>query len=196
MTIEEICRKYNITNYTVNPDGSIDVYGKVNLSDTGLVEIPILFNRVSGDFDCSYNRLTSLKGSPKWVGGFFDCEKNKLTSLEFSPDYVGGSFGCSNNDLTDLVGSPKEVGGDFFCSSNKRLYNPKGCSEKIGKRLVCSYTPLNSIFDRVDQHFLHAFNFYKVIKDDTVNLKRLRYVMDLYDKQIDLEKIQKYYRIV
>ena len=39
-------------------------------------------------------------------------------------------------------------------------------------------------------------NIYKIIKGDTVNLKRLKYVMDLYDKPIDLEEIQKYYKLV
>ena len=63
-------------------------------------------------------------------------------------------------------------------------------------RFYCNYTPLSSIFNNVDRHFLHAFNFYKIIKEDTVNLKRLKYVMDLYDQPIDLDKIQKYYRLV
>ena len=31
MTIEEICKEYNIEDYTINPDGSIDVYDNVDL---------------------------------------------------------------------------------------------------------------------------------------------------------------------
>jgi hypothetical protein len=116
--------------------------------------------------------------------------------LEFSPEYVGGDFSCRENYLTDLVGSPKEVGGYFGCVDNYDLTNPKGVSEKIGDVFYCTNSKLEYIFNGVDQFFLHAFNFYKVIKDDTVNLKRLKYVMDLYDKPIDLEKIEKYYRIV
>ena len=196
MTIEEICIEYNITNYSINPDGSIDVYGDVDLCNKKLTKLPLTFNKVSGSFECDHNNLTSLKGCPKWVDGFFMCEYNQLTSLEFSPEYVDGDFYCTNNDLIDLVGSPKEVGGYFNCRGNKRLNNPNGCPEKIGKEFRCFNTPLSSIFNKVDQHFLHAFNFYRVIKDDTVNLKRLKYVMDLYDKPIDLEKIEKYYRIV
>ena len=196
MTIDEICREYKIENYTINLDGSIDVDGRVWLSNKGLTELPLTFNKVSGLFGCIDNKLTTLKGSPRWVGGDFTCSNNELNSLEFSPDYVGGDFYCRDNDLTDLVGSPKEVGGRFHCFNNERLNNPKGCSEKIGMFFYCSYTPLSSIFDGVDQFFLHAFNFYKVIKDDTVNLKRLKYVMDLYDKRIDLDKIKEYYRIV
>jgi hypothetical protein len=196
MTTEEICRKYRITNYFINPDGTIDVNGNVKLCDSSMIELPLTFNKVTGYFDCQNNLLTSLKGSPKWVSGYFYCDFNKLTSLEFSPDYVGGSFGCTDNDLSDLVGSPKEVGGYFYCASNQNLLNPKGYSEKIGKRLVCPDTPLGSIFDDVDQFFLHAFNFYKVIKDDTVNLKRLKYVMDLYDLPIRLDKIENHYKII
>ena len=196
MTIYEICRKYYITNYSINPDGSIDVYGDVNLYGGGLIELPLRFNKVSGYFRCSNNYLTTLEGSPKWVGSGFFCGGNRLTSLEFSPEYVADDFSCGYNDLTDLVGSPKEVGSVFNCDENKRLINPKGCTEKIGKEFNCKNTPLSSIFNNVDQFFLHAFNFYKIIKDDTVNLKRLRYVMDLYDHPIYLEKIQKHYRIV
>ena len=196
MTIDEICEKYNITNYTINPDGSIDVDGRVDLNYRNLTELPLTFNRVNGYFGCGYNKLTRLKGSPRWISGFFTCVHNNLTSLEFSPEYIGDGFDCSNNDLTDLVGSPKEVVGSFYCISNPKLINPKGCSEKMGSKLYCVNTPLSSIFNGVDQFFLHAFNFYRVIKDDTVNLKRLKYVMDLYDKPIDLEEIKKYYRIV
>jgi len=195
MTIEEICEKYKIENYTINLDGSIDVDGRVWLSNKGLTELPLTFNKVTGLFGCIDNQLTTLKGSPLWVGGDFTCSNNELNSLEFSPDYVGGDFYCRDNDLTDLVGSPKEVGGRFHCFNNERLNNPKGCPEKIGKIFNCLHTPIGSIFNNVDRNFLHAFNFYKIIKDDTVNLKRLKYVMDLYDQRIDLDKIEKYYRI-
>ena len=173
--ISLICKQYNITNYTINPDGSIDVAGDVNLWGKGLTELPLTFNKVTGYFNCSFNNLTSLKGSPSWVGG---------------------NFNCIYNDLSDLVGSPKEVGGNFFCGENEKLITPKGCTEKIGNEFNCKNTPLSSIFNGVDQFFLHAFNFYKVIKDDTVNLKRLKYVMDLYDQPIDLDKIEKYYTII
>ena len=196
MTIDEICRKYDITNYTVNDDGTIDVNGNVWLNNRDLVEFPLTFNRVSGYFNCGSNELTTLKGSPRWVGGYFSCGGNLLTSLEFSPDYIEMDFLCNDNRLTSLVGSPKHVGGDFDCSDNEDLNNINGCTEKIGKYFFCNDTLLHSIFNAVDRHFLYTFNFYKIIKGDTVNLKRLKYVMDLYDKRIDLEEIQKYYKLV
>jgi hypothetical protein len=113
--ISLICEKYGITNYTVNDDGSIDVNGDVDLSRFELTELPLRFNKVTGNFHCGYNNLTSLKGSPRWVGGYFICSRNELTSLEFSPDYVGGWFGCGMNKLTDNY-CDTEIGGSFYTS--------------------------------------------------------------------------------
>jgi hypothetical protein len=196
MSIDEICEKYQIKNYTINDDGTIDVDGGVGFSGYGLEELPLNFNRVTGFFVCDDNQLTTLKGSPRWVGGWFDCDDNYLSSLEFGPEYVGNDFKCTENKLTDLFGSPKYIGGYFTCSRNENLIDSKWCTDRMYGRFYCNYTPLSSIFNNVDRHFLHAFNFYKIIKEDTVNLKRLKYVMDLYDQPIDLDEIQKYYRIV
>ena len=111
--ISLICKEYGITNYTINDDGSIDVMGDVYLYNKGLTELPLTFNKVTGDFNCGRNRLTSLKGGPKWVGCHFLCNRNKLSSLEFSPDYVGSNFYCDDNDLTDNY-IETEIGGGFF----------------------------------------------------------------------------------
>jgi hypothetical protein len=116
--ISLICKKYGITNYTINPDGSIDVNGDVYLLDNELTELPLQFNKVTGSFDCDNNKLTSLKGSPRWVGRDFECSYNKLTSLEFGPDYVGRLFSCDVNQLTSLEFSPDYVGLDFCCRYN------------------------------------------------------------------------------
>ena len=111
--ISLICKKYNITNYTINGDGSIDVNSSVDLCNKGLTELPLTFNKVTGDFHCGMNNLTSLKGCPRWVGGFFICSRNELTSLEFSPDYVGGWFGCGMNKLTNNY-CDTEIGSGFY----------------------------------------------------------------------------------
>ena len=113
--IDSICRKYNIINYTINSDGSIDVNGNVNLGYNKLTKLPLKFNKVSGSFSCYQNQLTSLEGCPIEVGGIFDCHSNKLTSLEGCPKEVGENFSCYNNQLTTLEGGPIKVGGDFYC---------------------------------------------------------------------------------
>ena len=114
-TIHDICKQYGIENYTINDDGSIDVDGHVGLYNKGLTELPLRFNKVSGDFHCGRNRLTTLKGSPRWIGGWFYCDNNQLTSLEFSPEYVGVDFWCQYNKLTDNY-CETEILGDFYTS--------------------------------------------------------------------------------
>ena len=41
--INEICKKYNIKNYTINQDVSIDVNGYVDLYNIGLTKLPLKF---------------------------------------------------------------------------------------------------------------------------------------------------------
>jgi hypothetical protein len=76
-----------IGSYKINIDGSLDVIGNVkfakNMNFTK--DIPLMFNKVSGDFDCSRMNLRSLKGSPIEVGGTFNCTFNHLESLEYAP---------------------------------------------------------------------------------------------------------------
>ena len=142
--ISLICEKYGITNYTINPDGSIDADGNVWLYNKGLTELPLTFNRVTGWFDCSRNKLTSLKGCPRWIGGNFNCYNNQLTSLEFSPDYVGGSFWCSNNQLTNNY-CDTEILGDFYTNLKQDGLTEDNYNEwrKLYKRKLI----LNDIFN-------------------------------------------------
>lgn len=91
----------------------------------------INFGRVTGDFDCSYLELTSLKGAPTEVGGSFNCSWNNLTSLEGAPQKVDGDFECSYNQLISLKGAPRIVRGNFWCSYNPNLHSLVGLSTVI-----------------------------------------------------------------
>jgi hypothetical protein len=216
MSIEEICVKYGISNYTINDDGSVDVDGDVDLNDCELTELPLTFNKVTGTFNCDDNKLTDLKGCPKSVGVFF-CGSNNLTDLEFSPEKVGGDFHCFGNKLTSLKGCPESIGGDFTCTGNN-LTSLKGCPKNIGQNfnadgnniidlietpeslkgyMKLHYNPIESVIGSEVAYieFLRAFNTFKIIKDGVVNLKRLKYVMEIFDKPINIEEILKYYKI-
>ena len=139
----KICKEYRITNYTINDDGSIDVDGNVDLLWYRLTELPLNFNRVTGYFNCSRNKLTSLKGSPRWVGGYFSCYNNDLTSLEFSPDYVGYYFECTGNKLTNNY-CESEIGGYFYTSLKQ-----DGLTDNYNewRKLYKRKQILNQIFD-------------------------------------------------
>ena len=73
-----------------------------------------LFNfpeKMNGDFLCSTNNLTSLKGSPQeHVTGNFHCNANNLTSLEYSPIQVDGHYNCHHNRLSSLKGISSKIG--------------------------------------------------------------------------------------
>jgi hypothetical protein len=124
--IDSICEKYNIINYSINSDGSVDVDGNVNLYDEELDKFPLKFGKVSGRFSCTRNRLTKLEGAPHSVGGDFRCGQNNLTSLVGGPHTVVGDYHCHQNDLTSLMGGPNEVGGDFDASYNDLITTYSG----------------------------------------------------------------------
>ena len=125
VSIENWLKKYEVENYTINEDMSIDVDGDVDLTDSSLIEIPVKFRSVSGSFYCYNNLLTSLEGCPEVVNNDFYCYGNQLTSLLGGPKKVG-DFSCSGNLLTSLEGCPIEVVGDFYCYDN-RLTSLEGC---------------------------------------------------------------------
>ena len=144
-SIHSICKRYHITDYTINEDGSIDVHGKVDLSNQvfGRTKLPLKFRNVTGNFYCSSNQLTSLEGGPRFVGGHFHCS-NKLTSLEGSPQSVGGNFYCDHNQLTSLEGSPQSVNGSFYCRNNQ-LVTLEGSPQTVGGDFYCSNNQLTSL---------------------------------------------------
>jgi len=120
--IDAICKKYQnggrIRNYTINPDGTVDVDGDVYLDNKRLTKLPLKFGKVTGDFDCSNNQLTTLEGAPTEVGGGFYCVRNQLTTLEGSPNVVCGDFLCSGNQLMDFRGFPEFFENGISLSDN------------------------------------------------------------------------------
>lgn len=67
-----------IDHYKINPNNSVDVFQYVYIDNLKLKKIPIQFNIIFGNFDCSYNKLSSLKGIPIKTEGTFYCDNNEL----------------------------------------------------------------------------------------------------------------------
>ena len=133
----------NITEYSVDDEGFVNVDGDVNISEKGLSAIPVKFGYVGGNFWCNNNNLISLQGAPREVGGDFYCWNNKLTSLQGAPREVGGSFYCWNNNLSSLQGAPREVGGNFECWNNN-LSSLQGAPREVGGKFDCSFNKFTS----------------------------------------------------
>ena len=97
----------------------------------------IKYEHESRNFNCSFNNLTTLKGTPQRVGGSFNCSSNQLTTLKGAPQRVGIDFDCSGNQLTTLKGAPQEVGRNFDCSFNN-LTTLEGAPQKVGGKFYCN----------------------------------------------------------
>ena len=121
----------NIEHFKINDNFVVDIHESISLQGMKLTKLPFKFGGISGYFDCSDNKLTTLKGCPKLIDGFFDCSSNKLISLKHGPIEVGSFYNCYHNKLTDLSHLPKviEESIDFRfndLTSNTFLSNIKG----------------------------------------------------------------------
>lgn len=138
--IIEWLEKYNIKNYNINDDLTIDVNGKVGLYGYSESQLPeyIQFNEVNGYFNISYSQIKTLKGCPKIVKGNFNCSWCKnLKTLEGAPEKVGGYFSCANcKNLESLKGSPKIVKGHFNCGHCVLLKSLNGAPKQVKKLFI------------------------------------------------------------
>jgi len=138
--------KFTQGSWRVNPStGLVDVDGDFNCLGSELENLMgVRFGRVSGNFFCDDNQLTSLEGSPQEVGGSFFCDGNQLTSLVGAPQKVGETFWCNDNQLTSLEGAPQEVRRDLDCSDNQ-LTSLEGAPQEVGRDFYCSNNQLTSL---------------------------------------------------
>lgn len=127
--IIEWLEKYRIRNYTLVEDLQygyvVNVDGHVWLGERNLKQLMVKFNCVTGGFDCSKNKLTTLYGCPQKCNNFA-CSHNQLKSLQYCPEEVlGGNFDCSNNDLETVSYGPQKVkivmGLGFNASNNPKI---------------------------------------------------------------------------
>ncbi len=143
--IDSICKKYDIKNYTINDDGSIDVDDNVYLNEYFLHRLPLEFRNINGDFKCYDNNLISLKGCPKEISDDFFINNNFLLNLKGCPKEIGGSFYCYENLLDTLENCPKSVGRHFDCSGNK-IISLEGCPKHIGGIFNCRRNKIRDFY--------------------------------------------------
>ncbi len=141
LELEKELEKFNITEYILNEDGSIDINDEVDLLNLNLNKIPFKFNKVNGNFFISQNNLTSLHNCPNYISGDLFSNGNKLTSLEYGPEYVGSDYFCDDNKLVTLKGCVEEVYGHFDCRSNE-LTSLEFCPMDVKGWFDCSFNNL------------------------------------------------------
>ena len=198
--IYRICEKYAgsiPTTYNINEDMSISVDLIVDLYDKHLTEIPIKFKEVSSSFDCSNNKLTSLKNCPERVGNNFYCYGNQLTTLEYCPDHIGNNFYCNSNNLKTLDHFPISVGGDSYCENNQ-LTNFDGLPEFFEQTIYLLGNPVHEIYKlfNEDPRCIYWLREYDVIMDMTVVGYRLEEVFHTLEMEVPKDIILKEYILI
>jgi len=94
--------------------------------------------------------------------------------LEYSPIHIGEDFYCNRNLIASFKHAPKYVGGDFTCVQNLITsfeYAPK----YIAGRFMVNHNPIESIYNNFIKTLdnIDVFNDFRIIKDNTINIKRL-----------------------
>ncbi len=192
---------YGIRFAKINDDETVDVDGDVSLFRSSyshineldyirLDKIPFKFGKVTGNFDIRGNNITSLEGSPYYVGGNFKCSNNKLKNLKGSPNVVCGNFICDDSELESLDGAPNEIGGGFYCSDNK-LNSLEGSPREVGGNFICYNTEIYSLKGmplEIGKNFMCS---------DNPNLKELDSVSNVEgyiycDEHVDVTKFDGY----
>lgn len=110
--IEEWLKKYDIKDYRINNDLTIDVCCKVDIGSALRKhrKLPnyIQFNEIHGSFRCNWNGFKNMRGCPRIIHGAFYINGNPLTSLKGCPEIVGDRFciakGCgfTHEDIQKL----------------------------------------------------------------------------------------------
>lgn len=147
--------------------GLVDIKGDFSCTERKLTSfLGIRFGRVTGNFSCDINRLSSLEGAPQWVGKDFSCCTNPLESLagaplivkrdffcgfnslfktlEGSPQEVGRDFWCEHADIDSLIGAPPKIKRDFHLSCND-LTSLEGAPQEVGGSFLCDNNKLQSL---------------------------------------------------
>ena len=179
--VAEICKKHGIENWSLN-NGLVDVRGDVDLPRKGLTELPLKFGEVTGCFNCSNNKITSLEGAPKSVGGYFDCNFNVLKTLEGAPHTVGANFRCEYNQLNSLEGAPNKVTGVFYCRGNN-IRSFEGLVNISGD-FYCGENPVYPIWyvinqtNKWDSEKMEFFNDLDIIRGEEIAIERLNFFLE------------------
>lgn len=115
--MRDICDGYGIYGYSINSDFSIDA-DSVHINRKNLTSFPLKFGRIRGNFSAEDNHLSTLEGSPYYVGGSFMVSYNNITSLKGCPEFVGGSFCFAKNKVFTLDGCTRKIGDQIFSAEN------------------------------------------------------------------------------
>ncbi len=110
--IELFCEEFNIKNYYINDDYSINVYQNVVLDNFIGDELPIKFNKVIGYFSCNKSNIKSFKNFPNFIEENIYFQGNIIENFHGFPKIVNGRivlWGSIIKSLDGYNGSVKRL---------------------------------------------------------------------------------------
>jgi hypothetical protein len=133
--IEIWIREHTSKEFTIHPDGAVDVRGNVSLRWDGAT-LPVQFGRIEGSFNVNDSTLTSIVGFPHYVQTVMYCSRTNIRSLhgiEEAVKYVGDTFFCTGKLPTHMLGLLLIEG-----ITNVRIddVNEKGESNEVLQRIL------------------------------------------------------------
>ena len=172
--------------HEVCADGSVIIHDNVSLAERWMDVLPFNFKAVYGFFDCSKNKLTSLKGAPEFIAGTFACDYNELETLEWAPSRVKGSFSVKGNKMRSFEGCPDIIEGHFN-SMNCRFNSFKGCPDIIKGDFDCRGNYFTSL-DGVPEFVGGEFMCYEFSDEEyRVFVRKRKYIEGKLDKDLDVD---------
>ncbi len=110
--IELFCEEFNIKNYYINENYSINVYQNVVLDNFIGDELPIKFNKVIGYFSCNKSNIKSFKNFPNFIEENIYLQGNIIENFHGFPKKVKGRiflWGSTIKSLDGYNGSVKRL---------------------------------------------------------------------------------------
>lgn len=160
----EILGNVNISSPKINSTRGIKfgtIHGIFSVSSTSIDSLEGWFPKeVYGNIHIYNNPfLKDLKGLPRKIDVSLDIFRNfGLTSLEGSPEFVGGSYELSQLNIISLDGLPLKIKRDLRIENLPKLKSIKGLNKiDIGESLIinnCSLTSLEGSPEIVNNKFL------------------------------------------
>ena len=116
-------RKEKLKQMNIRLISQEEIYGNLILDESFMDIDPkfVKLKKVNGGVLLLDAQWTEI---PEWlkdveITGNFDCSNNKLETLKNCPQNIGRYFSCSDNELISLGGCPEIIGVDFYCYGNK-----------------------------------------------------------------------------
>jgi len=100
-------KKWVIETFIFEPDGKVRVEGNLDLSDTGISELPPGLYRVEGQLILNNNQITTIENIPDSVTELH-LNNNQITTIENIPDSVTRLY-LSKNQITTIENIPNSV---------------------------------------------------------------------------------------